>query len=132
MNKPSAKNSIHILDSHTANQIAAGEVVERPFSVAKELVENAIDAKATKIVINVFDAALEKIQVSDNGIGMNPDEMRMSVLRHATSKISKVTDLDGKPLDFTTGRTLARNRGILASNDILHTSALAALRQIKA
>lgn len=87
-------NRIHILDQQTANQIAAGEVVERPFSVVKELVENAIDAQASAISVIIFDAQLEKIQVSDNGFGMSPEELRLSVLRHATSKINKLIDLD--------------------------------------
>lgn len=88
------KSKIHILDRHTANQIAAGEVVERPFCVVKELVENAIDAGATIISVKIFDSSLEKIQVTDNGCGMSAEELRLSLLRHATSKISKVTDLD--------------------------------------
>ena len=88
------KSKIHILDRHTANQIAAGEVVERPFCVVKELVENAIDAGATVISVKIFDSSLEKIQVTDNGCGMSAEELRLSLLRHATSKISKVTDLD--------------------------------------
>lgn len=94
MNKPPALNRIHILDQHTANQIAAGEVVERPFSVVKELVENAIDAGATAISVAIADAGLEKIQVSDNGCGMGAEELRLAVLRHATSKISAIADLD--------------------------------------
>ncbi|NLF80302.1 MAG: DNA mismatch repair endonuclease MutL [Clostridia bacterium] len=94
MNKPPALNRIHILDRHTANQIAAGEVVERPFSVVKELVENAIDAGATMISVAIADAGLEKIQVSDNGCGMSAEEMRLAVLRHATSKINNISDLD--------------------------------------
>ena len=95
MNNKIKTNKIHILDQHTANQIAAGEVVERPFSVVKELVENSVDANATKIAVTVFDTQLEKIQVSDNGYGMSPEEMRLAVLRHATSKINQVSDLDG-------------------------------------
>lgn len=85
---------IHILDQHTANQIAAGEVVERPFSVIKELVENSLDAGATRISVRIFDAQLEKMQVTDNGCGMSPEEMRLCVLRHATSKISSAADLN--------------------------------------
>ena len=88
------KSRIHILDRHTANQIAAGEVVERPFCVIKELVENSIDAGATAIMVKIFDSSLEKMQVTDNGCGMTAEELRLSLLRHATSKINKVTDLD--------------------------------------
>jgi len=88
------RSRIHILDQHTANQIAAGEVVERPYSVIKELVENSLDAGADRISVRIFDASLEKMQVTDNGSGMTPEELRMSVLRHATSKISSVSDLD--------------------------------------
>ncbi len=86
--------TIHILDTHTANQIAAGEVVERPFSVIKELVENAIDAGATSITVRLHNAGCEKIRVTDNGCGMSPEDMRLAVQRHATSKISSVDDLD--------------------------------------
>ncbi len=85
---------IRVLDCHTANQIAAGEVVERPVSVVKELAENAIDAGATKITIRLFDAQCEKIKVTDNGGGMSPEELRLAVQRHATSKIRIATDLD--------------------------------------
>ncbi len=84
---------IHILDTHTANRIAAGEVVERPASVVKELTENAIDAGATRIEIRVFDSDCCKLQVSDNGCGMSAADMRMAVLRHATSKITSADDL---------------------------------------
>lgn len=84
---------IHILDTHTANRIAAGEVVERPASVVKELTENAIDAGATRIEIRIFDSDCCKLQVSDNGCGMTAADMRMAVLRHATSKITSADDL---------------------------------------
>ncbi len=86
-------NRIRILDSHTANQIAAGEVVERPASVVKELVENAIDAQASIIDVRVFDQECQRIQVSDNGVGMSPADMRLAVMRHATSKIRSAADL---------------------------------------
>lgn len=94
MNRAEINQKIRILDQHTANQIAAGEVVERPFSVIKELVENSIDAGATEISVRIFDPLLEKMQVSDNGSGMSKEELRLSVLRHATSKISSFADLD--------------------------------------
>jgi len=86
-------NQIRLLDTLTANQIAAGEVVERPLSVVKELVENAIDAAATRIEVKIFDDICEKIQVADNGVGMGPEDMRLCVQRHATSKIRLLEDL---------------------------------------
>ncbi|HIP47732.1 MAG TPA: DNA mismatch repair endonuclease MutL [Lutibacter sp.] len=84
---------IHLLPDHVANQIAAGEVVQRPASVVKELLENAIDANATIIKLLVKDAGKTSIQVIDNGKGMSVTDARLSFERHATSKISKATDL---------------------------------------
>lgn len=89
-----AMPKIHLLDTLTANQIAAGEVVERPASVVKELVENSIDAGATRIFVKVLDANGEHIQVADNGMGMVPEDMVRAIKRHATSKIRQVEDLD--------------------------------------
>jgi len=76
-----------------ANQIAAGEVVERPASVVKELVENAIDAGSTQITIEVEESGLSKIQITDNGEGMAQADVAMSLRRHATSKIKNQGDL---------------------------------------
>jgi len=84
---------IHLLSDHIANQIAAGEVIQRPASAVKELLENAIDAGATDIQLIVKDAGKELIQVIDNGKGMSPTDARMSFERHATSKISTIDDL---------------------------------------
>ena len=80
---------IKLLSDSVANQIAAGEVVQRPSSVVKELVENSLDAGATSIDIIIKDAGRTLIQVVDNGVGMSPTDARMSFERHATSKISK-------------------------------------------
>lgn len=84
---------IHILDSETIDKIAAGEVVERPASVVKELVENAIDAGATAITVEAKDGGIEFIRVTDNGCGMDKEQLRTAFLRHATSKIESADDL---------------------------------------
>jgi DNA mismatch repair protein MutL len=84
---------IQLLPDHVANQIAAGEVVQRPSSVVKELLENAIDSNATTIKLIVKDAGRALIQVIDNGIGMSQTDARLSFERHATSKITKAEDL---------------------------------------
>src|SRR3954462_8157816 len=86
-------NTIALLPDHVANQIAAGEVVQRPANVVKELVENAIDAGATQIRLIIKDAGKSLVQVIDNGKGMNAFDARMSFERHATSKISSADDL---------------------------------------
>lgn len=84
---------IHLLPDSVANQIAAGEVVQRPASVIKELLENSIDAHATEVQIVLREAGRELIQVIDNGVGMSPTDARMAFERHATSKISQASDL---------------------------------------
>ncbi|MGJ8667034.1 MAG: DNA mismatch repair endonuclease MutL [Patiriisocius sp.] len=84
---------IQLLPDHVANQIAAGEVVQRPASVVKELLENAIDAEATKVTLLIKDAGKTLIQVTDNGIGMSTTDARLSFERHATSKIKIAEDL---------------------------------------
>ncbi len=84
---------IQLLPDSVANQIAAGEVIQRPASVVKELVENALDAGADEITIHIKDAGKTMIQVTDNGCGMSPTDARMAFERHATSKISAANDL---------------------------------------
>ena len=84
---------IQLLPDHVANQIAAGEVVQRPASVVKELLENAVDAKATDIKLVIKDAGKSLVQVIDNGIGMNITDARLCFERHATSKIRQAEDL---------------------------------------
>lgn len=86
-------NRINILDDLTINKIAAGEVVERPSSVVKELIENCIDAGASKVVIDIADGGKNFIKIIDNGSGIASSEVDKSFLRHATSKISKIDDL---------------------------------------
>lgn len=89
----SRERRVALLDPHTVNQIAAGEVVERPASVVKELVENALDAGATRIQIRVVGAGRDLIEVSDDGCGMSPEDAQLALKRHATSKIRAVEDL---------------------------------------
>lgn len=87
-------NKIHVLSQETINKIAAGEVVERPISVIKELVENAIDAKTTALTVEIEEGGLKLIRVTDNGIGMDKSDIQNAFLRHATSKIVDASDLD--------------------------------------
>lgn len=84
---------IHVLDEVTINKIAAGEVVERPASVIKELLENSLDAGATSIEVEIADGGVSYMRVTDNGLGMTEEDARLAVLRHATSKIRSVDDL---------------------------------------
>ena len=91
-NKP--QNRIALLDEHTANRIAAGEVIERPASVVKELIENSIDSGATTISVALEEGGKELIRVTDNGRGMSRDDAVLSLQRHATSKIRGADDLD--------------------------------------
>src|SRR5699024_11735935 len=84
---------IHRLPSHLANKIAAGEVIERPASVVKELIENSIDAGSTSITIELKEAGLKQIKVTDNGAGMSEDDCELAFSRHATSKIKRDRDL---------------------------------------
>ena len=88
-------SNIHVLDQNTIDKIAAGEVVERPASVVKELTENAIDAGAERITIEIADGGIKMIRITDDGAGIAPDDIRLAFLRHATSKISSVDDLKG-------------------------------------
>src|ERR1700678_318822 len=86
--------AIRLLPTDIVNQIAAGEVIERPAAVVKELAENALDAGATRIVVEFAHAGKSLIRVDDNGHGMSPEDARTALERHATSKIAESADLD--------------------------------------
>ena len=86
--------NIVLLDDLTINKIAAGEVIERPANVVKELVENSIDAGAKNIVVEIKNGGKTFIRITDNGKGIEPDDMLIALERHATSKIRKIEDLE--------------------------------------
>ena len=91
-------SKIQVLDPITIDKIAAGEVIERPASVVKELVENAIDAGATAVVVEIKDGGISFMRITDNGCGIDREDVRSAFLRHSTSKIRSVDDLLMSPV----------------------------------
>ncbi|MBR3483643.1 MAG: ATP-binding protein, partial [Lachnospiraceae bacterium] len=86
-------SKINILDKNTINQIAAGEVIDRPASIIKELVENSIDAGATSISVEIRGGGIDLIRITDNGSGIEKDDVKVAFIRHTTSKIKDAGDL---------------------------------------
>ena len=114
---PVMSDVIKILPDHIANQIAAGEVVQRPSSVVKELMENAVDAGAMSVKVIIKQAGKELIRVVDDGCGMGPQDARNSFLRHATSKISSAEDLFRLHTKGFRGEALASIAAVAQSGD---------------
>ena len=85
---------IKLLDSSVSNKIAAGEVVERPASIVKELLENSIDAGASAVTVEIRGGGIEFLRISDNGCGLEAEDVKQAFLRHASSKIEKAEDLN--------------------------------------
>ena len=104
---------ISLLPDHVANQIAAGEVIQRPASVVKELLENAVDAQAQTIQLIIKDAGKTLIQVIDNGVGIDSTDIRLAFERHATSKINVAEDLFALNTKGFRGEALASIAAIL-------------------
>ena len=98
---------IKLLESQVANKIAAGEVVQRPASAVKELLENSIDSKADEIILSFYSGGNKMFQVSDNGCGMDIDDLNLCVKRHATSKIKTSQDLNNIKTMGVRGEALA-------------------------
>ena len=113
--------AINLLDNSIINRISAGEVVESPFSIVKELVDNSIDAKANKITIEIKNGGIDQIIVKDNGIGIDYDDIKKAFLPHATSKISSIDDLEAIYTLGFRGEALASISNVSKTNVLTKT-----------
>jgi len=116
------ENNITILDEITINKIAAGEVVERPASIVKELIENSIDAGANQIQIEIKDGGKELIKISDDGYGISADQIELAFTRHATSKIHKIEDVQTLNTNGFRGEALSSISSVSKIDIITNTS----------
>ena len=122
-------NRIRLLSEQVANQIAAGEVVERPASVVKELVENSLDAQATRLAVEIHAGGRSLIRVTDDGLGMSRDDALLSLERHATSKIERAEDLGAiSTMGFRCFRSFSSFRGSWFRKKSLFCSPVSASR----